>query len=153
MKARGVGFSEINASICACIYNCFRESVCMITTFAKNQLDKSLSKTWGALDFTNEHSDGGFAKLTQGKKDALTRKSSIKVTDDNGIETETGWKSMIEGIVADKPSKVRGDRVDLLVFEEAGSNPVLRTSYIQGKALVFLGGSRFGIRVVGGKNS
>ena len=24
MKARGVGFSEINASICACIYNCFR---------------------------------------------------------------------------------------------------------------------------------
>lgn len=122
----------------------------MITTFAKNQLDKSLNKTWGALDFANEHTDGGFAKLTQGKKDMYTRKASIKVKDRNGIETETGWKSMIEGVVADSPGKVRGDRVDLLVFEEAGSNPVLRTSYIQGEALIYIGGTKFGIRLCGG---
>lgn len=150
MKARGVGFSEINASICACIYNCFRESKCVVTTYAKNQLEKSLKKTWGALDYCNEHSDGGFAKLTQGKKDAYTRRASIKTKDRNGIETETGWMSEIEGIVADDPSKVRGDRVDLLVFEEAGSNPVLRKSYIQGKALIYIGGSKFGIRLCGG---
>jgi hypothetical protein len=29
--------------------------------------------------------------------------------------------SQITGIIADKPSKIRGDRVDLLVYEEAGS--------------------------------
>jgi hypothetical protein len=38
--------------------------------------------------------------------------------------------SQIEGIVADKPSKVRGDRAELVVYEEGGSNPVLSTSFI-----------------------
>lgn len=153
MKARGIGFSEINASICACIYNCFRSSKCVITTFASNFLDQSLNKTWGALDFTNEHTDGGFAKLTQGKKDAYTRKSSIIVKDEHGIETERGWKSLIQGIVADTSAKVRGNRIDLLIFEEAGSNPILRQSYIKGKALIYLGGKKFGIRVTGGKST
>lgn len=59
--------------------------------------------------------------------------------------------SMIEGIVADKDSKIRGDRVDLLIFEEAGSNPNLRKSYIKGNALVEIGGNRFGMRMVGGR--
>jgi hypothetical protein len=58
--------------------------------------------------------------------------------------------SMVEGIVADKDSKIRGDRVDLLVFEEAGSNPNLRKSYIKGNALVEIGGNRFGLRITGG---
>jgi len=58
--------------------------------------------------------------------------------------------SEIEGVVADTDAKIRGDRVDLLVYEEAGSNPVLRKSYIKGKALIYIGGSKFGIRLVGG---
>ena len=150
MKARGIGFSEINASICACIYNCFSESRCMISTQAKNYLDKSLDKVWGALDFANEHTDGGLAKLTQGKNTQYLKRASVKTTDQNGIETETGWMSEIEGVVADTDAKIRGDRVDLLVYEEAGSNPVLRKSYIKGKALIYIGGSKFGIRMVGG---
>lgn len=32
---------------------------------------------------------------------------------------------MITGIVADKPSKVRGDRAEMLLYEEVGSDPVL----------------------------
>jgi hypothetical protein len=59
--------------------------------------------------------------------------------------------SEIEGVVADTDAKIRGDRVDLLVYEEAGSNPVLRKSYIKGKALIYIGGAKFGIRMVGGK--
>ena len=34
----------------------------------------------------------------------------------------------IHSIIADKPSKIRGDRTDRLVYEEAGSNPVLSKS-------------------------
>jgi len=68
----------------------------------------------------------------------------------NGQKVEDGWMSMIEAIVADNDRKIRGDRVDLLIYEEAGSNPVLRKSYIKGNALVEIGGNRFGIRVVGG---
>ena len=151
MKSRGIGFSEINASICACIYHCFRESKCMITTSLKNYLDKSLDKVWSALDFGNEHTQGGFAKLRQVKNTATLKRASVIVKDDNGIQNETGWKSQVEGIVADTDAKIRGDRIDLLVYEEAGSNPVLRKSYIKGKALIYIGGTKFGIRVAGGR--
>ena len=143
-------FSEINASICACIYNCFRESKCMITTSAKNYLDKSLDKAWNALDFGNENTQGGFAKLRQVKNTATLKRASVIMKDNNGIANETGWRSQIEGIVADTDAKIRGDRVDLLIYEEAGSNPVLRKSYIKGKALIYIGGTKYGIRVVGG---
>lgn len=34
----------------------------------------------------------------------------------------------IEGIPADNPRKIRGDRCDRLMFEEFGSNPTARTS-------------------------
>jgi len=68
----------------------------------------------------------------------------------NGQKVEAGWGSLIEAIVADNDRKIRGDRVDLLIYEEAGSNPVLRPSYIKGNALVEIGGNRFGIRMVGG---
>lgn len=150
MKSRGVGFSEINAAICDQIYNCYPNSVCMISAYAQNYLDKSLDKIWGGLNFANDKTDGGFFKLRQALNKQMVKKASFykKV---NGQDVETGWMSMIEAVVADKDSKIRGDRVDLLIFEEAGSNPVLRKSYIKGNALVEIGGNRFGMRMVGGR--
>jgi len=44
--------------------------------------------------------------------------------------------SQIVGIVADSPSKIRGYRTDMLIFEEAGSWPGLKKAFIQGQALV-----------------
>lgn len=58
--------------------------------------------------------------------------------------------SQIEGILADKPNKIRGDRTDLLVYEEAGSWPNLTKAFIQGDALVGIQGARFGIKLAGG---
>lgn len=123
----------------------------MITASLKNYLDKSLDKAWAALDFGNENTSGGFAKLRQVKNTATLKRASVLEKDNNGILTETGWKSQIEGVVADTDAKIRGDRIDLLIYEEAGSNPALRKSYIKGKALIYIGGTKFGIRVVGGK--
>jgi hypothetical protein len=65
MKARGIGFSEINAAICACIYNVFRDSRCMITASSKNYVDKSLDKAWNALTYANDCTQGGMFKLRQ----------------------------------------------------------------------------------------
>lgn len=139
MKSRGVGFSEINASICACIYNCYRNSKCLITASHINYLEKSLDKAWSALNFANEHTQRGFAKLRQVKDTYTLKRASTIIKDQNGIPAEVGWKSQIEGIVADTDAKIRGDRIDLLIYEEAGSNPVLRKSYIKGKALIYIG--------------
>ena len=148
-KSRGVGFSEINAAICNQIYNCFPNSVCMLTANAQNYIDKSLDKVWGGMTFANDNTDGGFFKLRQVLDKQMAKKASYyKMV--NGQKVEDGWMSLIEAIVADNDRKIRGDRVDLLIYEEAGSNPVLRQSYIKGNALVEIGGNRFGIRVVGG---
>ena len=52
--------------------------------------------------------------------------------------------SEIVGIVADTPRKLRGDRADRLLLEEAGSNPVLLKTIIQSRALVEILGVKFG---------
>lgn len=58
--------------------------------------------------------------------------------------------SQIIGITADKPSKIRGYRSDLLVMEEAGSWPGSTKAYIQSTALVGPKGAQWGLRIVGG---
>lgn len=109
------GFSEINAAICDQIYNCYPDSVCMITAFSSNYLTKSLEKVWGGMDYANDNTDGGFFKLRQAiDKQDVKKASYYKII--NGQKVETGWGSLIEGIVAEKDSKIRGDRVDLLIF-------------------------------------
>ena len=121
----------------------------MLTANAQNYIDKSLDKVWGGMTFANDNTDGGFFKLRQVLDKQMAKKASYyKMV--NGQKVEDGWGSLIEAIVADNDRKIRGDRVDLLIYEEAGSNPVLRPSYIKGNALVEIGGNRFGIRLVGG---
>lgn len=61
--------------------------------------------------------------------------------------TEYGRMAEIEGIPADHPRKIRGDRTDRLIFEEFGSNPISSTSWVQGTALVELGGVRVGLKI------
>lgn len=69
----------------------------------------------------------------------------------NKENIEYGPMSSIKGVIADNPRKVRGARVERLIFEEAGSNPTLIKSWIQGNALVELGGKKIGSRIAGGK--
>lgn len=119
MKARGVGFSEMDAAIAANTYNCRQNSVTVVTASQDNYLTKTLEKIWRALAFMNDHTDGGFFKLSQVLNTAYQKKAShYKMI--NGQKIESGWMSSINGIVADKPNKIRGDRADLLIYEESG---------------------------------
>lgn len=150
MKARGIGFSEIMASSAACSYNCFRNSVTVIAAQQEIYVKKTLSKVWNALTWTDDHTDGGMLKLSQVKNTEVLRKASYYKTNANGQKVEDGWMSQIQGITADKPNKIRGDRTDLLFYEEAGSWPLLRKAWIQGEALVAIQGQKFGIKLAGG---
>ena len=143
------GFSEVNAAICDALYNCFPKSICMVTAPSKNHLDQTLNKIWGGMTFANDNTDGGFFKLRQVlDKQDVKKASYYKLV--NGQKIEDGWMSEIRGLVADDDAKIRGARVDLLIYEEAGSNPNSRRSFIKGEALVGIGGNRFGIRIIGG---
>lgn len=49
-----------------------------------------------------------------------------------------------------KPSNIRGDRVDLLIYDEAGSWPGLDTAVVQGQELCEVQGMPRGTMLFGG---
>ena len=149
MKARGLGFSEMNASIIANLYSTRRESMGIIAANDNRKLTPTLEKVWNELSFLNDNTDGGFFKLSQVlNKQTVKRASHYKKV--NGQKVEDGWMSQIVGIVADSPNKIRGYRTDLLIFEEAGSWPSLKKAFIQGQALIGILGNQFGFAIAGG---
>lgn len=151
MKARGIGFSEMDAAIAANMYNCRENSVTVLAAHQDGYVSKTLDKVWRALSFMNDYTDGGFFKLSQVSNTQYLKKAShYKMVD--GQKIETGWMSQIQGIVADKPNKIRGDRTDLLMYEEFGSWPNSTKAFIQGDALVGIQGQKFGIKIAGGKS-
>lgn len=150
MKARALGFSEMNASITANFYSTSRNSTGIIVASEEKKLTPTLNKLWEELSFLNYSTDGGFFKLRQVVDKAYHKKASrYEVL--NGQKIEVGFGSQLIGIVADSPDKVRGYRCGLLVFEEAGSFPNLQRAVIQGEALLDVGGNKIGISLIGGK--
>lgn len=149
MKTRGCGFSEINASMAAAEFTTIRESNTIITCYDKGKLDRTLKKAWHALAFLDKNTQGGMAKNKQIKNTDMQKTSGAFIMD-HGTKIPSGWQSSILGIVADDPQKIRGDRADFLLFDEAGSWPDLETAVIQGDALVEIGGVRFGVAIYGG---
>lgn len=106
-------------------------------------MDDVLTKCWYQLNWLSNNTDGGMKRVRQ-KIDNIKQKRASKL-DKEGVES--GRMAEIEGIPADNPRKVRGARCDRLMFEEFGSNPVSRTSWTQGTALVEIGGVRRGIKI------
>ena len=149
MKARGIGFSEISASMAANQYTTVRESITMIACYDKGKLERTLSKVWNALQFLDTKTDGGMFKLRQLSDTAMVKQSG-HYNMSRGNKTPAGWQSMIEGVVADDPQKIRGDRVDLMVLDEFGSWPSSVKAFVQAQALVEVQGVAFGVIVSGG---
>lgn len=149
MKARGLGFSEMNASLAANMYTVRDSSTTIITANLASYVENTLSKVWNALSFLNDHTDDGFSQLSQVINNAMQRKASY-IENRNGLKIEAGSMAIIKGIVADTPNKIRGDRADLLLYEEGGSWPNSTKAFIQGDALIHIQGKQFGYKVIGG---
>lgn len=147
MKSRSIGFSEINASLAARLYTTIKRSRTMITCFKDTYLNGTFSKLDHALTFINTNADGFFKPRLTDK--ALEKKSGYQVKID-GQFTDFGWRSVVIGINGSKPSNIRGDRVDLLIYDEAGSWPDLTTAVVQGQELCEVQGVPRGIMLFGG---
>lgn len=147
MKARSIGFSEINASLAARLYTTIKRSRTMITCFKDTYLNGTFSKLDHALTFINTNADGFFKPRLTDK--TLEKKSGYQVKID-GQFTDFGWRSVVIGINGRKPSNIRGDRVDLLIYDEAGSWPDLTTAVVQGQELCEVQGVPRGIMLFGG---
>ena len=149
MKARGIGFSEINASMATCMFTIIRQSMSIVACHDQKKVGDTLKKVWHAMAFLDNETGGGMHKNKQ-LKNTDTEKQAGEYIQQNGNKIPTGWQSTVRGINADDPQKIRGDRADLLIYDEAGSWPNLKKAVIQGEALVNIGGTRFGIKIVGG---
>lgn len=149
MKAREIGYSETIASLLVNSYNCRRNTINVACGSLSDFVDKLMEKVWGNMAFINDHTQGGFFKLRQViDKQDKKRASYYKII--NGQKVEAGWMSQIEAKIIDKPGKLRGDRTDLLVFDEVGLWPGLTKAYTQSDALVGQIGSQWGCRILGG---
>ena len=142
-------FSEINASMATCMFTIIRQSMSIIACHDQKKVGDTLKKVWHAMAFLDNETGGGMHKNKQ-LKNTDTEKQAGEFIQQNGNKIPTGWQSTVRGINADDPQKVRGDRADLLIYDEAGSWPDLKKAVIQGEALVNIGGTRFGIKIIGG---
>ena len=143
LKARGLGLSEIVACLAVRPYITNRGYRTLLTCASAEKLDPLKSKCWLQLNWLDANTNGGMRQLRQKKNNDNTKRAS-QVTKDG---VEYGWGSEIDSVVADTSDKIRGDRVDRLIFEEAGSNKNLIKSWIQSGPLVELGGDHFGTRI------
>ena len=145
LKARGVGFSEIAAALGARIYTTTPNSRCVYACYAEGKLKPTIAKVWKQLNFLDTKTKIGHLRMV---KDSDDHKRASKLDSE---KKESGWMSEISTIVANTPDKLRGDRTDRLLLEEAGSWPGLITAYNQGQALVEISGKRLGTRIFWGK--
>lgn len=143
LKTRGCGLSECVAAMSVRPYTTNPNYKVLLTCEADDKLQPLRDKCWFQLDWLNMNTSGGLRHVRQKFNNNETKRAS-KVSRDG---MEFGWMSEINSIVADNPNKVRGTRVDRLIYEEAGSAKNLAKAWIQGAALVELGGTHFGTRI------
>lgn len=149
MKARSIGFSEINASIATNMFITVRQSTTMITCYDDKKLKRTYRKFTHALTFLDSKTDGGMFRLRQLEDSALNKKSG-RWENINGQKVASGFQSSVQGVNGSDPGNIRGDRVDLLIYDEAGSWPELTTAIVQGQELVEIQGIPRGIMMFGG---
>ncbi len=125
LKSRGIGFSEIGAVLCARPFITTKFFRVVASAFSERHLKPLLSKIWMQLSYLNAETDGAFRRVTMMINTGLHKRASKKNKD--GTEASDSHGSEIEGIIADSPEKIRGDRTERLLYEEAGSDKILET--------------------------
>ena len=110
--------------------------------------DGILTKAWDLMDFINEHTP--WSKKCQKIDQRMHKRASIVINKD-GVQTEIGYKSEIIGVsLKNDANKNRGKRGKLLLYEEAGKLPVLKTAWQIARSSVEDSGIAFGIQVAFG---
>jgi hypothetical protein len=148
LKPRGVGFSEFQASAGCATYTAERRSVSLFCASNISYLtsDGIMSKVGKQLNFLNQETQRGFKRLRMKKSTPLHYRASKMDKEGN----ESGFLSEIIGKVIDSPDKLRGIRTNYLVFEEAGSFKNLLKTIQTAKALMEIGGEKFGFSIAFG---
>jgi hypothetical protein len=150
LKARRKGYSYKIASMMCRNYFLIPESKSYAYA-AENEFlvkDGILTKAWDGMDFVDENT--AWYKKRQ-KIDTKMHKRASFVIDAEGVKTELGYKSEIIGVtLKNDVHKVRGKSGKLIVFEEAGKLPNLKSAWITARPSVEQGESVHGLMIAFG---
>lgn len=150
LKARGKGYSFKSAAMLCRNYFLIPGSISYAIASEKEFLTKDglLTKAWDMMSFVDENT--AWTKKRQKKNQDLHRRASI-VVDVNGAEVEMGYKSEIIGVTLNNdPQKARGKRGKLILFEEAGKFPDIKTAWQVARPSVESGSAVFGTMIAFG---
>ena len=130
LKARREGFSFKGAGMLNRNYFLIPISNSYVVAASKEYLlggDGILSKAWDIMDFIDKNT--GWSKRRQYKTTEYIRRASY-MKKMNGVNSEYGFKSSIIGLsTKNDVDKLRGKRAKLILFEEGGTNTLLKQSW------------------------
>ena len=130
IKKRGSGYSFKGGSMLCRNYYCLPKSKSYAIASEMEFLTKDglISKAWEMMSFIDQHT--GMSKKRQKVDQSTHKKASFIKRSDDGTELEIGYKSEIMAIsLKNDPQKARGKRGKLILWEEAGKFPHLKTAW------------------------
>jgi len=152
LKARGKGYSYKGASMLVRNFYCIPNSKSFAIAAEAEFLTKDgvLSKAWDMMSFIDQNTAWG--KKRQKKDTQMHKRASFIVEDDTyGIKSEAGWGSEIMGIsLKNDIHKARGKRGKLILWEEGGDFPGLKSAWQIARPSVEDNNIAFGIMIAYG---
>jgi intein/homing endonuclease len=130
LKKRGAGYSYKAAAMLVRNYYCIPKSKSYAIASEMEFLTKDglVTKAWEMMSFIDEHT--GMAKKRQKVDQSNHKRASLIKKSSDGSLIEIGYKSEIMAIsLKNDPQKARGKRGKLILWEEAGKFPNLKTAW------------------------
>jgi len=129
IKKRQAGYSFKGASMLCRNFYLIPDSKSYAIAGENEFLSKDglLTKAWDLMDWINEKTP--WSKKCQKINQKMHKRASIVINKD-GVETEIGYKSEIIGVsLKNDPQKARGKKAKLILWEESGKFPNLKTAW------------------------
>jgi hypothetical protein len=145
IKARDKGFSYMNSGMIAHEYTFYPFNDVGIAAGLQATADAFFDKTKKGLNGIHPNFKHSFLKDTDG-----ILRSGYKQKNKDGKWEIGGYQSTIICRTMDNPEVFKGERVSLMIFEEAGEFKHLKNAYMSSKACFMDGNLQFGVPVVGG---
>lgn len=145
IKARDKGFSYMNSGMIAHEYTFFPFNDVGIAAGLQATADAFFDKTKKGLNGLHSNFKHSVLKDTDG-----ILRSGYKQKNKDGKWEVGGFQSTVICRTMDNPEVFKGERVSLMVFEEAGEFKHLKNAYMSSKACFMDGNIQFGVPVIGG---
>ena len=145
IKARDKGFSYMNSGAVAHEYTFYPFNDVGVAAGLQVTADAFFDKTRKGLNGIHPNFKHSVLKDTDG-----IMRSGYKQKNKDGKWEIGGYQSNIICRTMDNPEVFKGERVSLMIFEEAGEFKKLKNAYMSSKACFMDGDIQFGVPIVGG---